>query len=79
MTVIPRRPYMTIKEIFKELDKRIGKDKIISYSEVKQISGLSDERFSNAYCKWENFTDWKQNQRGFPPDGTYEEALLGIL
>lgn len=71
---------MTIKEIFKELDKRVGKDLMISYSEVRQISGLSDKHFNDAYRKWEHYREWLEDQRGFlTPEGSYEEALLGIL
>ncbi len=50
---------MTIKEIFKELDKRVDKDLIISYSEVRimsqrAISGLSHKQFNNIFRRWEN-------------------------
>jgi len=43
-------------EIFKELNKRVGKDLIIAYSEVKELSGLSDKEFSEIYLEW---LEWK--------------------
>lgn len=80
---------MTIKEIFKELDKRVGKDLIVSYSEVRIMSKLSNQRFNKIFHKWEQceaclreFEEQLNNplpEWGFPPDGSYEEALLGIL
>jgi len=46
---------MIIKEIFKELESRIGEDLIVSYSEVRELSKLSNKQFHKVYCRWENF------------------------
>ena len=43
---------MDKERIFKELDKRVGKDLIISYSEVKELSGLSEDKFKEVYWEW---------------------------
>jgi len=43
---------MTKKRIFKELDKRIGKDLIISYAEVRELSNLCEKGFKKVYWEW---------------------------
>lgn len=40
------------EQIFEELDKRINRDLIISCSEVRTLSGLSDKDFGIIFLQW---------------------------
>jgi len=47
------------EKLFPELDKRIGKDLIVAYSEVKKLSGLSDKEFFQIFNSWLHHTTAK--------------------
>lgn len=47
------------KKLFPKLDKRIGKDLIVAYSEVKELSGLNDKEFFQIFNSWLHYTTAK--------------------